>query len=168
MWVKSAGCGGAAQELADLYPSLIIWPNISSYNQPPAPPHRSRWMNGARCSRRNARVPTELGSPHHWQTTRVNSQSGRFEMHIRPIGIHWGQLQTHERVHSIEYQLKSHLNKHPYRWLEKFEKLHFQLKPPKLAEDRTLSFAYCILSFVHLNLLSIFSLLSVEWHQISG
>ena len=37
MWIKSAGCGGAAHQLADLYPCLIIWPNISSYNQAPGP-----------------------------------------------------------------------------------------------------------------------------------
>ena len=28
---------GAAHQLADLYPCLIIWPNISSYNQAPGP-----------------------------------------------------------------------------------------------------------------------------------
>ena len=105
-------------------------------------------------------------SGHHcWQTTRVNSQSGRFEMHIRPIGIHWGQLQTHDWTYT---QSSTNWNRHPYRWLEKFEKLLFQLKLPKLAENPTLSFAFCILSFVHLNLLCIFSLLPVGWHQISG
>ena len=49
MWIKSAGCG-AAHELADLYPCLIIWPNISSYNQAPGPSppvQMNEWRVGA-------------------------------------------------------------------------------------------------------------------------
>ena len=70
MWVKSAGCGGAAQELADLYPSLIIWPNISSYNQAPGPSppvQMNEWRVGGsvlcagQCLEHNGRVPAHSG-----------------------------------------------------------------------------------------------------------
>ena len=69
MWVKSAGCG-AAQELADLYRCLIIWPNISSYNQAPGPSppvQMNEWRVGGsvlcagQCLEHNGRVRARSG-----------------------------------------------------------------------------------------------------------
>ena len=48
MWIKSAGCGARSQRTPDR--CLIIWPNISSYNQAPgpAPPvQMNEWRVGA-------------------------------------------------------------------------------------------------------------------------